>query len=122
MERRYANLKALKPIRQDLRNHATGAERALWQMLKGSQLHGRKFRRQHSVGAYVLDFYCPSERLAVEVDGSVHDDPARRDYDAVRQRAIEDLGIQVLRFTNDDVLKAPDVVLAGIAQALRGDP
>ena len=76
MERRYANLKALRPIRRDLRNHATAAERALWQMLKGRQLHGRKFRRQRSVGAYVLDFYCPSERLAVEVDGSVHDDPA----------------------------------------------
>ena len=63
------NVKVLKPIRQALRNDATAAEKQLWQFLKGSQLSGRKFRRQHSVGYFILDFYCPSEQLAIELDG-----------------------------------------------------
>ena len=82
---RHTNLPALKAIRRDLRNNSTPAERALWQGLKSRQLQGRKFRRQHSVSRYVLDFYCPEERLAVELDGSVHDDPVRRAHDAARQ-------------------------------------
>ena len=112
---RYANLPGLKAIRRDLRNHATVAEKALWQILKGRQLHGRKFRRQHSLGQYVVDFYCPSERLAVELDGSVHDDPQRAAYDADRQREIEALGVRVMRFANDEVLQTPDVVEEAIA-------
>ena len=114
---RHTNLPALKAVRRDLRNHATPAERALWQMLKGRQLSGRKFRRQHSVGRFVLDFYCPSERLAVELDGSVHADPARQSYDLRRQRALEEVGVRVLQFENEAVLGTPDVVLAAIAEA-----
>ncbi|WP_240625652.1 endonuclease domain-containing protein [Spirosoma pollinicola] len=63
------NLKVLTFIRQELRNGATDSEKILWEQLKGSKLAGRKFRRQHSIGLFVLDFYCPSERLAIEVDG-----------------------------------------------------
>ena len=117
MPRRYANLPGLKSVRRDLRNHPTDAERALWQMLKGRQLEGRKFRRQHSIDRYVVDFFCPSERLAVELDGAVHDDPARREYDRDRQRELEVAGVLVLRFENETVLKTPDVVLAAIAHA-----
>lgn len=112
---RHTNLPALKAIRRDLRNNATRAERALWNVLKGRQLQGRKFRRQHSVGRYVLDFYCPDERLAVELDGSVHDDPLRRAHDAARQAYLERMGIRVLRFQNREVLAAPDQVAAAIA-------
>ncbi len=112
---RHTNLPALKAIRRDLRNHATPSERALWQMLKQRQLHGRKFRRQHSVGRYVLDFYCPAERLAIELDGAVHDDPLRRAYDTARQAALESLGVRVLRFENRELLSTPDVVAAAIA-------
>ncbi len=111
---RYTNRPDLKAV---LRNHATPAERALWQMLKGSRLEGRKFRRQHSVGSFILDFYCPAERLAVELDGAVHDDPARQSYDAERQRELEAFGVRVLRFENRAVLEAPDTVLAAIAEA-----
>ncbi|GAB3766895.1 hypothetical protein GCM10028817_50940 [Spirosoma pomorum] len=78
------NLKILKPVRQALRNDATEAEKRLWQYLKGSQLDGRKFRRQHSVGLFILDFYCPGERVAVELDGIVHDQPNVRSYDEER--------------------------------------
>ena len=118
-EQRFSNRQDLKAIRRDLRNHATPAERALWQMLKGSRLEGRKFRRQHSVGGFVVDFYCPAERLAVELDGAVHDDPARARYDGKRQRALEQRGIRVLRFRNAEVLETPDTVLAGIAQSFQ---
>ena len=117
MPGRYANRPELKAIRRDLRNHATVAERSLWRLLKGSQLDGRKFRRQHSIGRFVVDFYCPAERLAVEVDGSVHDDPLRYRYDARRQRALDALGVRVVRFTNSEVLETPDVVAAAIRSA-----
>ena len=116
---RFANRAELKPLRQDLRNHATQAERALWQALKGRRLAGRKFRRQHSIGRYILDFYCPRERLAIEIDGQVHDDPARGEYDSVRQRELEELGIRVLRFSNDDVLRTCDLVVEAVGAAVR---
>jgi len=114
-ERRYANRPEMKAIRRDLRNNATPAEAALWRLLQRRQLAGRKFRRQHSIDRYVLDFYCPQERLAVELDGEVHEDPARRRYDVERQAALEALGVQVLRFENREVLQAPDIVAAAIA-------
>lgn len=66
-------------------------------MLKGSQLAGRKFRRQHSVANYILDFYCPSERLAVELDGAVHDSFEAQEYDRERDLFLEQFGIKVLR-------------------------
>ena len=62
----------LKTFRRELRHNLTPAEAALWKMIRGSRLDGRKFRRQHSVGLYILDFYCPAEKLAVELDGQVH--------------------------------------------------
>ncbi|KAB7733035.1 DUF559 domain-containing protein [Rudanella paleaurantiibacter] len=111
------NLSILKEIRQSLRNEATEAEEALWACLRRSQLAGRKFRRQHSVGYFVLDFYCPSERLAIELDGSVHDEIAVQAYDEERQQAIESLNIRVLRFRNDEVLHHVDSVLMRIRQA-----
>lgn len=93
----------------------TPAEAALWKLLKNKQLRGRKFRRQHSAGPYVLDFYCPAERLAVELDGAVHDDPLRGRYDAARTTTLNRHGIRVVRFENRDVLEQPDVVLEAIA-------
>jgi very-short-patch-repair endonuclease len=104
-----------KARRKGLRNHATPAERVLWNYLKGSALKGRKFRRQHGIGPYIVDFYCPAERLVVELDGSVHADPLRAAYDAERQQAIEALGIRVVRFENREVVEQPDLVVAAIA-------
>ena len=75
------NRKELESLRKDLRKHLTPAEATLWSLIKGKQLEGRKFRRQHSVDKYVLDFYCPSERLAIELDGEPHfsDEGIKRD-------------------------------------------
>ncbi|MBK9758731.1 MAG: DUF559 domain-containing protein [Flavobacteriales bacterium] len=69
------NRKDLKEVRRSLRSNATSSEAVLWSCLSGSKLDGRKFRRQHSIGSFVLDFYCPSELLCVELDGSSHHDP-----------------------------------------------
>ena len=116
------DMNRLKVIRRHLRRSATPAEQRLWRMLRRQQLGGRKFRRQHPVGPYVVDFYCAEERLAIELDGAVHDDPARRDADFRRQREIEATGIRVLRFENRAVLETPDVVCDAIASCFNADP
>ena len=110
------NLTILKPIRKELRNGATEAEQVLWQCIKGRRLGGRKFRRQHSVGLFVLDFYCPSERLAIELDGGVHNSVEARIYDEERQNAIKTLSITLLRFRNEEVLQSISCVLMTIHQ------
>jgi len=107
------------PLRRHLRNHGTPAEAALWLLLKNCQLRGRRFRRQHSAGPYVLDFYCPAERLAIELDGAVHDDPARRAYDDARTAWLAERGIRVVRFENRLVFEHPEAVLEAIAAAFR---
>ena len=106
--------------RRALRQHATAAERALWSILRDRRLGGFKFRRQHHLGSFVVDAYCHSARLAVELDGSVHDDPARAAYDAERQQKIEALGVAVLRLRNDDVTERPEVAASAILEACRG--
>ena len=78
---RLNNRPALKAHRRELRPSLTPAEARLWLYLKGGQLLGRKFRRQHSFGAFILDFYCPSERLAIELDGAAHDHDAAQAHD-----------------------------------------
>ena len=90
-------------------------------MVRDRRLGGFKFRRQHSIGPYVADFYCESARLAVELDGSVHDDPSRSAYDSQRQRSMLDAGVRTVRFSNREVLDQPDVVAAAIlAEASEG--
>ena len=111
---RLHNLKRLMPRRRELRTSLTPAEARLWKHLKDSQLFGRKFRRQHSAGMYILDFYCPSEKLAIELDGASHDCDAAQLYDRQRDEFLRSAGIRVLRFRNDDVLRNLDGVLSEI--------
>ena len=70
--RRMNNQLILKTFRKELRSNLTPAEAKLWTYLKNKKLGGRRFRRQHSVGGYILDFYCPTEKLAIELDGQGH--------------------------------------------------
>lgn len=105
------NLPHLRDIRKMLRKNLTPAEATLWNMLKGKQLEGRKFRRQTSIENYVVDFYCAQERLVIELDGSVHSHPAVAENDKYRDERLQDLGYTVLRFENKDVFKLPDWVL-----------
>jgi very-short-patch-repair endonuclease len=108
------NRKELMNRRKELRNNATLAERFLWLHLRHSQFEGRKFRRQHSIGQYVVDFYCPEERLAVELDGLGHFTESGLEYDKKRTEYIEDKQITVIRFENQEVLYNMDGVLEEI--------
>src|SRR6266516_3982858 len=110
------NTARLKPRRLELRGRLTIAEARLWNHLKGRSLWGRKFRRQHSVGPYVLDFYCPGERLAVELDGAGHDHEAAQNRDAIRTRFLQSARIRVVRFENREVIENLEGVLAVIAR------
>jgi very-short-patch-repair endonuclease len=112
----------LKPEARRMRREPTPAEAALWSRLSDSTVLGHKFRRQHPIDRFIVDFYCASARLAIEVDGPIHDE--QREHDAVRQARLESLGIRVLRFTNAEVLGVLDTVIAAIARALppRGTP
>lgn len=94
------NLPHLKTFRKELRNNLTPAEARFWQVVQNKNFEGRKFRRQHSVGRYILDFNCPSEILAVELDGERHFGDAAREYDYERRLFLEHYGIRVLRFEN----------------------
>ena len=110
------NLTRLKPVRENLRATMTPAEIALWKQLQDSQLQGRKFRRQHSIGNYVVDFYCPVEKLAIELDGSPHDTEQGFQRDAQRGVWLGTVGVRVLRFENRDVLNNMEGVLVEICR------
>ena len=105
------NREPLKSRRRELRHSLTPAEASLWKSLQRSQLCGKKFRRQHSVGNYILDFYCPECRVAVELDGQKHFDPMMSEYDYRRSEYLKKLGIRVLRFENHLVFENLEGVL-----------
>jgi very-short-patch-repair endonuclease len=111
------NRKYLKEDRRSLRNNLTSAEATLWNSLKNRQLKGRKFRREHSVGNYILDFYCPGEKLAVELDGDYHFEPSGHEYDKVRDAYLNDLDIKVIHIENDLIFFDIDYVLKLIADS-----
>jgi very-short-patch-repair endonuclease len=97
---------------RELRRELTPAERALWAVLRGRRLGGLRFRCQHPVGPFVLDFCCPAAKLTIEVDGAVHD--SQQEQDAARTEHLEQYGYRVLRFTNVQVLTDLDSVLDAI--------
>jgi very-short-patch-repair endonuclease len=114
MIKRIHNIKNLKENRKKLRNSLTPAEAKLWSLLKNSQCENRKFRRQHSIGSYVLDFYCPSEKLCVELDGVAHFTKKGYDYDSARTEYLSTIGIRVIRFENRNVFENTEGVLEEI--------
>ena len=99
----------------ELRREMTLAEISLWNALRAGRLNGLKFRRQHPVGKFILDFYCSFCKLVVEVDGAVHE--AQAEHDAERTLFLNQYGYHVIRFTNDEVLKDLPAVLEAIVQA-----
>ena len=113
------NRKEFENRRKSLRKKLTAAEATLWTLLKKEQLEGRKFRRQHSVGNYILDFYCPTERLAIELDGAHHFTDKGSDYDEQRTNYLNTLRIQVIRFENEEVFQSPEGVLAEIKKCFK---
>ena len=115
----YHNRPYLKDTRRLLRANLTTAEAVLWKYINGRQLEGRRFRRQHSIENYIVDFYCASERLVIELDGGVHDNPGQANADFVRDERLRELGFCVLRFDNDSVIEQVDVVLDQIRECFQ---
>jgi len=108
--RQINNRGYLKGRRKYLRNHLTSAEATLWRELKGKKLYGLKFRRQHSIENYIVDFYCASHKLIIELDGQIHDNSENELCDAKRDKRLEELGFQVLRFENSIVFNHPETI------------
>ena len=100
--------------RRSLRTSGTKEEAMMWKVLKNRQVSGVRFRRQFSVGAYILDFYCPELKLCIELDGAGHYNSEGLRHDYVRDKYLSELGIRVLRFENRAVLKMQPVMLAEI--------
>ena len=113
------NRKELEPYRKNLRNNGTYAEAFLWKYLLKSQLEGRKFRRQHSIGNYIVDFYCPKEKLIIELDGQYHNLPHVQEKDQIRTEYLEGLGFTVVRFENKMVFDHLPSVLREIKDHFR---
>jgi very-short-patch-repair endonuclease len=109
------NLNSLLEARRDLRNNPTREEETLWQRIRNSKL-GFKFRRQHSIGNFIADFYCPAKKLIIEVDGGQHLN--KREYDKERNNYLESLGFKVIRFWNEEVNKDIDEVVEKIKKEL----
>ncbi len=97
---RIHNKKELIQFRKKLRNNLTPAEAFLWKHLKAKQLDGKRFVKQHSIGNYIVDFYCASEKLIVELDGQVHQNHTAMEYDEKRTMFLNGLGYKVKRFEN----------------------
>ena len=99
-----------------LRSNVTPAEEELWKYIRKKQLDGLRFRRQHPVDQFILDFYCHESRLAVEADGLIHEKGDQKMYDLERDRIIQELGIKVLRFKNEEIFNSLPEVLNRIKQ------
>lgn len=110
----------LKPLARQMRHEPTPAELALWQQLRNRAILGYKFRRQHSIDRFIVDFVCIEATLIIEVDGEIHQ--YTPDEDAIRQEFLESLGFHVLRFTNEQVLRNMHEVLAQIQMRLTSPP
>jgi very-short-patch-repair endonuclease len=120
--KRVRNYPYMNIRRKTLRRYMTKAEVFLWVQLKNKQILGYKFRRQYSVGNFVVDFYCPRLKLALEVDGPSHFTKEAREYDKRREEYIKSFGISFLRVTNLDVYKNMEGVIDKIIEIIKKSP
>ena len=112
------NDSSLKFLRKKLRNNSTPAESALWEQLRAGRLDGTRWRRQYSIGNYIVDFYCPKARLCVELDGDVHYTMQGDTADYDRTEFLKQHDVTVLRFENREIWEDIDNVLLVIKQAV----
>jgi very-short-patch-repair endonuclease len=113
------NVTQLKGRRRELRRNSTRAEQLLWTCLRNGRLDGKKFRRQHSIGPYIVDFYCPECRVIVELDGAFHTSLLAAERDSLRSEFLRKFGVEILRFENEDVFKNREGVVEAIRAVLR---
>jgi very-short-patch-repair endonuclease len=116
---RTNNLQDQNELRKELRNNGTPAEGRMWLMLKNRQIKGKKFRRQFSVGNFVLDFYCAELKLAIELDGAPHFTSVGVQYDEEREKYLLSQGIKVLRYENKMVFEDPEGIVDDIKNTIK---
>ena len=109
-----------KEFRRQLRKQMIPAEARLWTMLRNNQVKGHKFRRQHTIGAFTVDFVCESAKLIIELDGNAHDNVGSQQYDYERDEWLQAQGYRVLRFRNSELLHHPERVIWTIEDAIEG--
>ena len=114
MKIKYRSRQRSREMRQDM----TEAETILWSKLQRKQLYGYRFQRQQPIGPFFGDFACRSARLVIEVDGATHSTQKERDYDALRERYLEEAGWTVIRFWNAEIYENLNGVLDSILQRL----
>ena len=102
---------AMFKLAKELRKEETEAEKILWKRLNRNQILGLQFRRQHPINVFVADFYCAKIKLVIEVDGSIHEIPEYQVHDIGRSNVLNDFGITVIRFTNEQILEEIDTTV-----------
>ena len=105
-----------------LRRNMTKPEKILWDELKSRKLDGLKFRRQHPLKYYIADFYCHEQKLVIEIDGEIHQEESYNDHDEIRSAVLENYGIKVIRFSNEDVINGLEKVKQDISNYIRNNP
>ncbi len=118
-EKRHRIYPPILQAAHELRQPQTPAEQKLWSHLRNRQLNGIKFRRQHPIDRFIIDFYCAEAKLCIEVDGDSHAEPDQIKYDQARAEWLNDCGYTVIRFTNREVFNQIEAVLLQIAAACR---
>lgn len=104
---------------RELRKNMTKAEHKLWQNLRRKEIIGARFRRQHPIDRFILDFYCHSAKLVIEVDGEYHNDMDQQVYDEGRTNELMEMGLEIIRFTNDEVESNIENVTEKIKEKLK---
>lgn len=121
MNRPVINSKKQKKVRQQLRNEPTPWEHILWQSLKGKQLGGYKFRRQHGIENYIVDFFCPIVKLIVELDGGGHYDKSQKEKDIRRDEVLTNWGYTIIRIRNNEIDQNLEGVLEYILESCKNE-
>ena len=117
-DNRLFNRKPLGEYRTTLRKNLTSAEASLWNLLKQRQVSGYTFRRQHSIGNYIVDFCCPREMPIIELDGNLHGEYYQIAKDEIRDNYLNSLGFTIIRFENKLVFQDPEFVISEIKKCL----
>ncbi|MFD2164194.1 endonuclease domain-containing protein [Paradesertivirga mongoliensis] len=107
-----------KPFRRLLRRQSTPAEKVLWNKLRDRRFHNLKFRRQHTIDKYTVDFYCEELKLIIEVDGKVHDNLGQANYDHERDEFLKSQGCSVYRLSNESVIRYLEVTMEDLKRSI----
>ncbi len=119
MTSRIYNRKIQMSRRRELRKRATPPEKILWNLLRKQNIYNIKFYRQYGIGAYIADFYAPSLRLCIEIDGKQHHTKMGKEYDAERDNYMGSLNVKVIRFKNELVIEDTENVVNEIKRAIK---